>query len=86
MSITKQDYFDRRVNLLSQIEDLKNDLKQLQEDSSYDADTNPKGLDKATIKRVNKAAALEVAEKYEDYREEVKGVMEEFEELTNYNG
>jgi hypothetical protein len=83
--IDKKSYFERRVNLLTQIEQLKADIKQLQEDTVYDSDTNPSGLDKTTIKAVNKAAALEVAQKYEEFREDVSAVMSEFEELTDYN-
>lgn len=84
-NITKQDYFARRVSLLTQIEELKADLKQLREDTVFDADGNPGGIDKLTLKAVDKAATLEVASKYEDYRKDVKSVMSEFEELTSYN-
>lgn len=66
--IDKKTYFERRVTLLNEIEERKADLKQLQEDATYHAEENPKGLEKSVIKAVNKAAALEVANKYEEFQ------------------
>lgn len=80
---TKENLFNRAVELYEQMETIKSDLKQLKEDFTYDEDVNPKGMDKNEVKDViafaNKYVAagvekvIETAEMYKSLKEELIG-------------
>ena len=59
---TKENLFERAVVLNEQLATIKADIKQLKEDFTWDADYNPKGLDKEAIKEVMTFASKYVSE------------------------
>lgn len=59
---TKENLFERAVVLNKQLVTIKADIKQLKEDFTWDADYNPKGLDKEVIKEVMAFASKYVSE------------------------
>lgn len=80
---TKQNLFDRAVNLYQAIATAKEDIKALKEDFTYDEDMNPKGMDKDEVKETVAFAAkyvaagvekvIETAEMYKSLKEELVG-------------
>lgn len=62
---TKENLFNRAVDIYQQMDTLKSDLKALREDFTYDEDMNPKGLAKEDVKEVVSFAAKYVAESVE---------------------
>lgn len=81
-TITEQQLFNRIVTLRTEIETLTLDLKQLKADATYHKDHNPGGIDKATVKVIDKAAQLEVKVKFEDFSEESSAVVKKYQELS----
>lgn len=80
---SKDVLFKRAVDIYEQMATLKEDLKALKEDFTYDEDMNPKGMDKDEVKEVvafaNKYVAdgveklLETAATYKQLKEELVG-------------
>lgn len=80
---SKDVLFKRALAIYEQMATLKEDLKALKEDFTYDEDMNPKGMDKDEVKEVvafaNKYVAdgveklLETAATYKQLKEELIG-------------
>lgn len=85
MNVSEKQMFERFVNILTEIETNKQDLKQFKDDVTFHKDHNPSGFDKETIKVIQKAAALEVAQKFEEFSGEASAVVQKYKELTNYD-
>lgn len=81
---TEQTLFERLVKLYTDAQVVKEDVKAVKSDFTYDADVNPKALSKDVIKLVDKAAKLFVAAKFEEVEQESLEVFEKYKELTNY--
>ena len=81
---TEQNLFERLVKLYTDAQVIKEDVKAIKGDFTYDADMNPKALSKDTIKLVDKAAKLYVAAKFEEVQQESLEVFEKYKELTKY--
>lgn len=81
---TKENLFNRAVDIYQQMDTLKSDLKALREDFTYDEDVNPEGLPKEDVKEVvafaNKYVSdgldkvIETAELYKQLKEELIGI------------
>ena len=81
---TEQNLFERLVKLYTDAQVIKEDVKAIKGDFTYDADMNPKALSKDVIKLVDKAAKLYVAAKFEEVEQESLEVFEKYKELTKY--
>ena len=81
---TEQNLFERLVKLYTDTQVIKEDVKAVKSDFTYDADVNPKALSKDSIKLVDKAAKLYVAAKFEEVEQESLEVFEKYKELTKY--
>lgn len=78
---TKENLFERAVVLNEQLATIKADIKQLKEDFTWDADYNPKGLDKEVVNSIADFAAncvkesvgkvIAKAEKFQALKEEL---------------
>lgn len=77
--------FQRLVQLKTEIEVLKADVKQLKDDVTYHKDHNPSGLSKDDVKLIDKAAAVYVKANYEELSGEFDALRKVYEELTDYN-
>jgi len=82
---TEEALFQRLTKLLTDLETVKQDIKQVKQDFTYDADLNSKGLSKDDIKLVDKAAKLYVAAKFEEVEEDALAVFDKYKQLTQYN-
>lgn len=81
---TEANLFERLVKLYTDAQVIKDDVKAVKSDFTYDADANPKALSKDAIKLVDKAAKLYVAAKFEEVEQESLEVFEKYKELTKY--
>lgn len=81
---TEAALFERLVKLYTDAQVIKDDVKAVKSDFTYDADVNPKALSKDAIKLVDKAAKLYVAAKFEEVEQESLEVFEKYKELTKY--
>lgn len=79
---TEKNLFDRLVHVYTEAQNLKEDMKAIKTDMTYDADNNPTGLDKNTVKLIDKAAKLYVAAKFEEVEQESLEVFEKYKELV----
>lgn len=86
MSISEKQVFDRFVNILTEAETLKQDLKAFKGDVTFHKDHNPGGYSKDTIKTILKAAQLEVKMNFEEFSAESAAVRSKYVELTGYEG
>lgn len=82
---TEEALFQRLTKLLTDLETVKQDIKQVKQDFTYDADLNSKGLSKDDVKLVDKAAKLYVAAKFEEVEEDALAVFDKYKQLTQYN-
>jgi hypothetical protein len=82
---TEENLFQRLTKLLTDLEVIKNDIKQVKSDFTYDADLNSKGLSKDDIKLVDKASKLYVAAKFEEVEEDALAVFTKYKSLTGYD-
>lgn len=80
----EQTLFERLIKLYTDAQVIKEDVKAVKGDFTYDEDTNPKALSKDAIKLVDKAAKLYVAAKFEEVEQESLEVFEKYKELTKY--
>lgn len=81
---TEENLFQRLTKLLTDLEVVKNDIKQVKQDFTYDVDLNLKGLSKDNVKLVDKAAKLFVASKFEEVEEDALAVFTKYKTLTGY--
>lgn len=82
---TEENLFQRLTKLLTDLEVVKNDIKAVKQDFTYDADLNVKGLSKDDVKLVDKAAKLFVASKFEEVEEDALAVFSKYKLLTGYS-
>ena len=61
MSTKEHDLFKRAYNLESEINMLKEDLKEIKSEFTYHAELNTSGLDKDEVKKIMRAAKAKVA-------------------------
>lgn len=61
MSTKEQELFQRAYNLESEINMLKEDLKEIKSEFTYHAELNTSGLDKDEVKKIMRAAKAKVA-------------------------
>ena len=83
--LSEKQIFDRFVNILTEIETLKLDLKQFKSDVTFHKDHNPGGYSKDTIKLIQKSAALDVKQAFEEFSGESSAVVSKYKELTGYD-
>mgnify|MGYP001191692027 FL=1 len=80
----RKELFERAVNTYRGLITYQEDLKQLQDDFTYDKDLNTNGMDKKDVKRIMSAAKLfaeESSDKAEAKVSELKEVLDTMQEL-----
>ncbi len=82
---TEENLNKRLIQLYTEIEVLKEDIKQLKTDFTYDEDMNVKGLHKDSVKLVDASAKLYVAKNYEEKRAKALEVFDKYTELNGYD-
>ena len=83
-TLNAQQLFERLVKLETDKLTIAADIKQVKDDSKYDVDHNPKGVDKDEIKLIAKAAILHAKNAFEETKEAADAVFEKYKELVNY--
>lgn len=82
---TEENLNKRLIQIYTEIEILKSDAKQLREDFTYSEELNTKGLHKETVKLVDAAAKIYVANNYEEKRAKALEVFDKYTELNGYD-
>lgn len=82
---TEENLFQRLTKLLTDLEVVKNDIKAVKQDFTYDSEMNVKGLSKDDVNLVDKAAKLFVASKFEEVEEDALAVFTKYKTLTGYS-
>ena len=82
---TEENLNKRLIQIYTEIETLKSDAKQIREDFTYSEELNTKGLHKETVKLVDAAAKIYVANNYEEKRAKTLEVFDKYTELNGYD-
>jgi hypothetical protein len=83
--LSENDLFARLVTLNKEINERKEDIKQLIIDCKYHKKDNPEGHDAERVKYIAKSAATYAAGDYEEKKCEFLTFIAQFEDITNYN-
>jgi len=83
--LSEEELFTNLVRLNKEINQRKEDIKQLIKDSRYHKDENPKGHEKERVKYIAKSAVTYAAGNYEERKFEFLTFISQFEDISGYN-
>lgn len=78
---TQKEYYQRVVNLLTEIETIREDLRELKADFKL-SEENPTGVDKELLDKADKVAAVYVKNQFSKKREDWLELEESWKELV----
>jgi exoribonuclease R len=78
---TQKEYYQRVVNLLTEIEVMREDLKELKLDFKL-SEENPTGVDKELLDKADKVAAVYVKNQFSKKKSDWKELEESWKELV----
>jgi len=83
-TLSEKDLFERLVKLETDKLVLASDRKQLIQDATFDADGNPKGIQKEDVKLIAKSAVIHAKNTFEEQFEATSAVFDKYKLLTSY--